>query len=120
MNQPSPEHLREIAAELRELITEAHGALKDLRRETREARELLPLLTDELFSAEVKKQLDELSVATKQAIEDADARIGKRFDQLGDVLMGEDRQSIRQGKASLTTIARANIAQQTAGEADRE
>ncbi|MET7982540.1 hypothetical protein [Streptomyces sp. NPDC005281] len=115
MTQPSIEQQQQLNDELRELIREAHGVLKDIRREKREARELLPLLTDELFSDEVKKQLAALNKVTKQAMDDAVARVFKKFDELGAIVMGEDRISRRKGKPSIPSLVNAR-----AGKAGRD
>ncbi|MEU9349047.1 hypothetical protein AB0D74_48405 [Streptomyces sp. NPDC048278] len=107
MNQPSIEDLTRIRDELREEIREAHGALKDLRREVKDARELVPLLVDELFMAEVKKQVDQLGTATKEAMDAATKRVFDKFDELGQYVMGEDRASRRKGKVPLPDLFKA-------------
>jgi hypothetical protein len=102
--------------ELREEIREAHGVLKDLRREIRDARELVPLLTDELFTAEVKKQVDALGAATDKAMGAAVEGVFAKFDKIQSILTGEDKQSRRKRHPSVPALlkARAII------EADRE
>lgn len=114
--QPSTEDLQKTLDELRAEIREAHGVLKDLRGEIRTARELVPLLTDELFAAEVKKQVDALGTATDKAMDAAVEGVFAKFDKLHAHLLGEDKQRRRKGKPSVPDLlkARAII------EADRE
>ncbi|GGN47523.1 hypothetical protein [Streptomyces fuscichromogenes] len=107
MTEPSIEKLTQIRDELQEEIREARGMLKDLRRETKEARELVPLLVDELFQAEVKKQVDQLGTATKEAMDAAVKRVFAKFDELGQYVMGEDRASRRKGKVPLPDLFKA-------------
>lgn len=101
---PELDELRALRGELRELVREAHGVLKDLRRESREARELVPLLTDELFTAEVKKQTNRLGRATEQAMDQAVERVSQKFDQLAATFLGEDRTSRRRGLTSIPEL----------------
>ncbi|MCM8550045.1 hypothetical protein [Streptomyces sp. STCH 565 A] len=94
---------------LQEEIREAHGVLKDLRNEIKTARELVPLLTDEAFSAEVTKQVEELGAATKTAMDTAVERVFKKFDELQAMLMGEDRISRRKGRTPIPDALRAYL-----------
>jgi uncharacterized membrane protein len=107
MNQLPIEDLQHIRAQLREEIREAHGILKDLRREIKEARELIPLRTDELFTAEVKKQVDQLSKVTDEAMRRSVETVTKSFDDLAATFMGEDRASRRKGKVPLPDLFKA-------------
>lgn len=107
MKQPSVDDLQQTRDELRAEISEARGTLKDLRREIKTARELVPLLTDELFTAEVKKQVDALTKVTEKAMRDSVERVTKTFDDLAALLMGEDRASRRQGKVPLPDLFKA-------------
>ncbi|KPC86270.1 hypothetical protein ADL35_12365 [Streptomyces sp. NRRL WC-3753] len=101
--------LEQTRDELREEIREAHGVLKDLRHEIKTARELVPLLTDEAFGAEVTKQVGELEAATKQAMDTAVDGIFKSFDELRAMLMGEDRASRRKGRTPIPEALRAYL-----------
>ncbi|MGW4107022.1 hypothetical protein [Streptomyces sp. NPDC004976] len=107
MAEPTTEELQQLRDELRAEIREAHGTLKDLRTEIKTARELVPLLTDELFTAEVKKQLDQLTEATGEAMEQAVAKVTRSFDDLAATLMGEDRRSRRKGAVPLPMLLKA-------------
>ncbi|MEU9654418.1 hypothetical protein AB0E00_36755 [Streptomyces sp. NPDC048110] len=102
--------LEQTRDELREEIREAHGVLKDLRHEIRTARDLVPLLTDEAFAAEVTKQVGQLEAATKQAQDAAVQRILKSFDELHATLLGEDRASRRKGRTPIPEALRAYVA----------
>lgn len=101
---PSVEDLEQVRDQLRAEIREARETLSDLGREIKTARTLVPLLTDDLFEAEVKKHVDELSRVTEKAMEDSVARVIAKFDDLFDLLTGQDRQSRRAGKASLPEL----------------
>lgn len=118
------EDLTQIRDQLRAEISEARGTLKDLRYEIKTARKLIPLLTDELFEAEVKKRVDQLSKTTDEAMRRSVEKVTKSFDDLGMLLKGEDRTSRRKGKPSIPTLLEhpAVIAgiQRTRGKADRE
>ena len=107
MNQPSIEDLEQVRAQLQEEISEARGILKDLRREIKTARELVPLLTDELFAAEVKKQVDQLAKVTDVAMRRSVEKVTKSFDGLADTLMGQDRTSRRKGKVPIPDLFKA-------------
>lgn len=98
------QELIQLRDELRELVREAHGATKDLVREIKTARELVPLLTDELFTAEVKKQVSALGEATTQAMDAATDRVAKRFEALEALFLGEDKQSRRKGEPSIPAL----------------
>lgn len=101
---PSADDLQQLRDELRAEIREARETLKDLRHEIRDARVLFPLLTDELFAAEVKRQVDALSTTTAKAMDESTARVIATFDTLRDLLLGQDRQSLRAGKASIPDL----------------
>ncbi|MFI6337818.1 hypothetical protein [Streptomyces sp. NPDC050535] len=116
MADPTAEQLQELRDQLRAEIREAHGTLKDLRAEIKTARELVPLLTDEAFSAEVAKQLGQLEEVTKDAMDTSVARVTATFDQLRDVLLGQDRQSRRRGRTPIPDLLRGH----PPVEADRE
>lgn len=70
---------------------EAHStmkALRDLRREvaeelSRSVREIV----DEAIAAEVKKGLDSYSSTLDRAIEQAEAKVLRRFDELANILL---------------------------------
>ncbi|WP_333771001.1 hypothetical protein [Streptomyces sp. IBSBF 2435] len=102
--QPSAGDLEQLRDQLRAEIREARETLKDLRREIRDARTLVPLLTDELFEAEVKKQVGELGRVTEKAMDDAVARVFAKFDKVQALLMGEDPHSRRRGRPSIPDL----------------
>jgi hypothetical protein len=100
-------------AELRELVREANGTLKDLRDERRKGEELLA----RKIEGEVAKRLEmELAVALKafgidlgKAIESSTQAVYDRFDLIAGICLGEDAVSRRQGKAPLEELIRAYI-----------
>jgi hypothetical protein len=122
--QPTTAELEQLRDQLRAEIREARGTLKDLRHEIKTARELIPLLTDELFAAEVKKQVDRLGKVTDEAMRRSVERVTKTFDTLGELLMGEDRTSRRKGKPSIPELLQNPAviagARHRMGRADRE
>ncbi|MFD3483799.1 hypothetical protein [Streptomyces sp. NPDC058665] len=116
------QQLARTREEMRAELREAHETLKDLRRETREARELIPLLTDDLFSAEVKKQVDALGRATEAAMAQSVDRVTQQFDKLADTFMGQSRQQRRKGQPSIPELIEQGFGATAAEarEADRE
>lgn len=104
------EDLAQVRDQLRAEIREARETLADLRREAKDARTLIPLLTDELFEAEVTKRVDELGRQTQQAMEQSVERVIAKFDQLFDTLTGQDRQSRRARKPSIPDMIAARAA----------
>ena len=85
------QQLEAVRDQVRSEIREAREVLKDLRTEAKEARQLVPLLVDQLFEEEVEKQVGELGRATEQAMKDSVDRVVAKFDKLAALLMGEDR-----------------------------
>jgi hypothetical protein len=81
--------------------------LQDLRREIRDAREFVPLLTDELLAAEVARQLDVLSATTKEAMQQSTQRVIEQFDRLAELLLHTTRRDRRTGADSLSTLVNA-------------
>lgn len=107
MPEPTTEDLQQLRDQLRTEIREARETLKDLRYEIKTARELVPLLTDELFETEVAKQLKALGEETEKAMDRSVDRVTAKFDQLYDILTGQDRQSRRAGKPTVPELLRA-------------
>ncbi|MEV7871473.1 hypothetical protein AB0P17_36480 [Streptomyces sp. NPDC088124] len=105
--QPTTEQLEQIRDQLREEIREARGTLKDLRAEIRTARRLLPELAAERISSEVATQLARLGDATTTAMEAAVNRVNAKFDELYDIITGQDHASRRAGEPSIPDLIRA-------------
>jgi hypothetical protein len=94
----------EALAQLRELVREAHEASKDLRMAVREAKQVtsgLPDYIDRRITLEVKKGLDGYADSIKKATDDAERAVSVRFDRLGAIFLGEDPESIANGKETL-------------------
>lgn len=103
---PTPEQqLDAVRDQVRAEIREAREVLKDLHSEIKEARRLVPLLADELFEAEVRKQVAELAAATKKAMDASVDRVTAKFDRLAALLMGEDH--AQRGKPSIPEMVDA-------------
>lgn len=99
--------------ELRELVRDAHGAIKDMRKLLKEfedfrkeAEKELNKQVDEQVGPIVEENLNYLTGQFKKFCEQSEERIYARFDQLGDILLGEDKQSKRKGERSLPEIAK--------------
>ncbi|MFI1030757.1 hypothetical protein [Streptomyces sp. NPDC020951] len=107
MPEPTAEDLERTRAQLQEDIHEARGVLKDLRYEIKAARELVPLLAEQLFTAEVKKQVDQLNAVTDAAMKRSVEQVVKSFDDLAATLMGNDKTSRRQGKVPIPDLLKA-------------
>lgn len=105
---------QKVLEELRGIVPVAHQAIRDLKQEQRE----LKRQRDAFTSAEdLVKELD-LRVATGikkyedgilEAIREAQQRVYRRFDQIMLVLLGEDPESVRSGKATVTQLAQELI-----------
>lgn len=102
MKQPSTEDLTAIRDQLREEVREAHGTLKDLRREIREARELVAStqsLATTLAAGHVKaaieaavtEQLATLGEAAEGQMRKSAEKVIAEFDKLRDLLLGNER-----------------------------
>ncbi|MEU4578976.1 hypothetical protein [Nonomuraea sp. NPDC023979] len=97
------------ADELRELIREGHGLLKDMRAERRAIEQLLddiPAKVDARIEERVKAGLEVLGEQTKEAMDRAVAKVGREFDRLEAILTGTDPASRRQGKRPLEELFR--------------
>lgn len=111
-----PTNDEEIAA-LKEATREAHRAIKDLKRcveEAREAHRMLHACVEDALSAgigeQVQKGLDDYKASLEAAIDGATQAVYGRFDQIADILMGEDKQSKRAGKPSIPDLVRLRAA----------
>lgn len=88
--------------ELRQVTAIANGALKDMRTALKEAREIVSGVSDKYrkdTEAEMQRLFNEgvksWAEATKKGIDVAEERINKRFDKLGDILLGEEGKNKR-------------------------
>lgn len=82
-----------IAVELRVLIREAHGVLKDLRQMKREMDEYFGDAiesVDKVLGAAVKSGLEQYEDTIRKANEDATARVFARFDEIMAIMTGKD------------------------------
>ena len=113
MTGSSLEELPAQLIELRELITEGHGLVKDLTRLLREARQLrdnLPEAVVARIDNAVATGLREYQDALGVAIDKATDATYKRFDVLSAICLGEDPQSVRTGVTSVPDLLRDYIA----------
>jgi len=91
--------------ELRETVREAHGALNDLERVVKEAKELratLPKRTEELIEESIGIGLIKYHAALVTAIDNASDAVFKRFQELSDRLLGKDKSN--RGKPTLEEL----------------
>lgn len=102
----------EVAA-LKAATREAHEAIKDLRAEIRKAKIAQEALLDRLTEAwtdgvdlVIKEGLESYRETIEQAIASAQQAVYARFDQVADVLLGEDRATVRKGDESLVDTAK--------------
>lgn len=93
------------AEELREATREAHAAMKDLRFLMRDCRVLLAEMQDaaqiavnEQVQAAIVMNLESHQRAIKEAILEAEQTVYARFAEIGDVLLGEDRNHKKAGR----------------------
>lgn len=76
--------------ELRGLVSEAHGVLKDLRSEVKKAQQVLPMIVSRRINVEVEKQITKLGEETEQAMDDAAAKVYAEFDRLQAMILGKE------------------------------
>lgn len=97
------------AEELRELIREAHGLMKDLKAERREITALLddiPAKVNTRIAEALTVGLDELGKQTRKAMDTSVAKVGREFERLEAIFTGTDRASRRNGKPPLEDLIR--------------
>ena len=105
----------ETLAALREATRAAREAAKDLRGEVKTAREFR---REFLSTPELDARLGELTAAAlasydegiKKAIGDATQAVWNRFDTITMIALGEDPQSVREGKKTIPDLLREFIA----------
>ena len=105
----------ETLAALREATRSAREAAKDLRGEVKAAREFRQ---EFLSTPELDARLGELTAAAlasydegiKKAIDDATQAVWNRFDTITMIALGEDPQSVREGKKTIPDLLREFIA----------
>ena len=87
-------NLRSEIEALRIATREAHEVLSDLKRERKKCekyiQEEIGKIDDRLI-AKSKALINEMGTATKQATDEARAKIFAQFDKLAAILMGEDK-----------------------------
>lgn len=97
------------AEELRELIREGHGLLKDMRAEKRAIEQLLDGIPDKVnkrIEDAVRVGLETLGEKTREAMDASVAKVGREFDRLEAVFTGTERKMHRQGKPPLEDLIR--------------
>lgn len=105
VSQAELEELRALQDNLRKLVQEAHGVLKDLRIETRQARRVLPMIVAKRIKTEITNQLAVLGESIQEAMAVSVDKVGKEFDKLAAVYLGTDSEARRQGKLSIPELA---------------
>lgn len=95
--------------ELKDVVTEGHKLLKDMKAERKEYEKLWDKVraetrstTEEYIAIQVKTGLASYGEALNKAIDTATKNVMKRFDTLADILMGTDDPN----KESLATVVR--------------
>lgn len=103
-----------VGSELRELIREAHAAIKDLHRAINEAHAAMADMpthirkhVDETIGEQVAAGLEGYKTSLNAAIDAAGARVDRRFDTLTALMLGEDPENRRRGRPSIPQIINA-------------
>jgi hypothetical protein len=112
---PDLEREIETLTALREATRQAREAAKDLRAEMKAAREFRQ---EFLAAPELEARLKELTEAAlasydagiAKAIKDATDAVWNRFDTITMIALGEDPQSVREGKKTVPDLIREFIA----------
>jgi hypothetical protein len=97
--------------ELREVVREAHAAIKDLSRllrESKEERGFIDVYMGEQFTDRVDEIITEgltrYQGQLEAAIEEGERAVLDRFEAMGNVLLGEDWRTRVEGKKSLPDL----------------
>lgn len=90
--------------DLQKLVTEAHGLLKDLRIESKQARRILPMIVSKRIKSEVEKQLAEMGEQIAEAMRESVEKVGREFDRLEAAFLGKDKTARRDGKPSIPEL----------------
>lgn len=100
---------RTPADEMRGLIREGHGLLKDMRAERRMIEQLLDGIPDKVnkrIEDAVRVGLETLGEKTREAMDASVAKVGREFDRLEAIFTGTERKMHRQGKPPLEDLIR--------------
>lgn len=108
----TPEEKSKKAEEsLREATREAHEAIKDLRFLIQQSQGVIVDIhnaaqvgVDERITPILKSEIAKLGDATKSAMREAVEKVGEEFQRLEDILLGQDKQSKRQGKSTIPEL----------------
>lgn len=100
------ENLEAAEIRIKDLLTEARGMMKDLRAERRSLEEFIKNSIREKIELEVTTGLDEYKGTLERAIKLAEEAMFKRFDTIMEVLLGEDKESRREGKEPIVDVLR--------------
>jgi hypothetical protein len=96
--------LRDLLGKIETATREGHELLKDLRIESRRAQRILPMIVTERIRKEVERQFKLLADETEQAMRRNVEKVGTEFDRLADILLGRDRESLKQGRRTIPDI----------------
>jgi hypothetical protein len=107
---PGFDDLAKVRDELHNLIKEAHGVLKDLRIETRRAKQVIPMIVAKRINAEIRKQVAELGEATERAMKLSVEKVGREFDKLEAAFLGTGHES-KDGQASIPELVDIAVTQ---------
>jgi hypothetical protein len=103
------DRLPELLAELRGLVREGNGVVKDLWHAIRGARDAcadLPATVTSEITQEVTAGLEAYDKQLAIAIAEATQAAYDRFDTIAMICLGEDPESVREGKRSVTDLIR--------------
>ena len=89
---------------LREATREAHGVLKDLTREMKRAKALVPELVGSILKEEVDKQSERLREHTNKTMDEATEVILKEFRKISVMVLGKAGRDAEDIKKFLETI----------------
>lgn len=111
MTRMTPDKADQKLELLEKALKDANLVLADFKSTIREGRALLADIKkvvedrcEEVVGDAVSDSLAKLGHATEKAIEDTEAGIFKRFDDLFAMLMGEDKKSRKKHETSITEL----------------
>lgn len=97
---PTP-MLRVLIDELKDTIREGRELLKDMRAEQKKAQQVIPMIVTKRIEVAVEKGLQEYGKEVKNATDVARDHVISEFEALMQMLLGEDKESVDEGRVNV-------------------
>jgi predicted component of type VI protein secretion system len=107
----SPQAVAAQRTELHQAIQEARATLAALQQAVKDARAqaaaLAPAMVTEALEVQIKKEFDRFNTVMSTSINNATEAVDRRFQQLTDIMLGVDPDSVRKGNPPVADLLRA-------------